>query len=176
MAYRSTSWDRNKEAQVSLCILVCNKKLIIDQRKQTTMEYTTYIAMLGYLFLLLGAILASIGVGGTGNEIIATMMGWIITIPIALYGMECVIKGNCTSYAIVVSYITVAVGFFSLLAGLYLVAVGPERPHFAKHGSYWWNPRYGQGHYHNGSYHRHYNHGGIVKETVEVRKYPYEGD
>lgn len=141
------------------------------------MEYTTYIAMLGYLFLLLGAILASIGVGGTGNEIVATMMGWVITIPIALYGMECVIRGSCTSYAIVVAYITVAIGFFSLLAGLYLVAVGPEWPPLAWHSRpYWWNPRYGYGHYHDGKYHRHYGNGGIVKETVEVRKYPYEGD
>jgi hypothetical protein len=120
------------------------------------MEYTTYIAMLGYLFLLLGSILASIGVGGTGHEIVATMMGWVITIPIALYGMECVIRGNCSSYAIGVSYLIVAVGFFSLLAGLYLVAAGPE-----------WPRQYGYRHNH-----RHPYNGGIVKESIEVRRYP----
>jgi hypothetical protein len=143
------------------------------------MEYTTYISMLGYLFLLLGSILASIGIGGTGNEIVATMVGWVITIPIALYGMECVISGNCASYAVGVSYLTVAVGFFSLLAGLYLVAVGPEWPRdnpIVK-GPHWWNPRYGYySHEHDGNYHKHYNNGGIVKESIEVRRYPYEGD
>ncbi len=131
--------------------------------------------MLGYLFLLLGSILAAVGIGGSGNEIVATMVGWVITIPIALYGMECVIKGNCSSYAIVVSYMTVAIGFFSLLAGLYLVAVGPEWPRFGlTRGPYWWNSRYGYGHYHNGKYHRHPYSGGIVKESIEVRRYPDE--
>jgi hypothetical protein len=135
------------------------------------MEYTTYIAMLGYLFLLLGSILASIGVGGTGHEIVATMMGWVITIPIALYGMECVIRGNCASYAIGVSYLIVAVGFFSLLAGLYLVAAGPEWPRMAARGPYWWNTQYGYRHNH-----RHPYNGGIVKESIEVRRYPNEDD
>ena len=144
------------------------------------MEYTSYIAMLGYLFLLLGSVLAAIGIGGTGNEIVATMLGWTVAIPIAIFGLECAIKGSCTSYALIVAYMTVAIGVFSLLAGLYIVAVGPEWPRITR--SYWWMSRAPYPYHPRSRHHRHPGHNrhhGRLSDThhryheeVEVRRYP----
>lgn len=156
------------------------------------MEYTSYIAMLGYLFLLLGSVLAAIGIGGTGNEIVATMLGWTVAIPIGIFGLECAIKGSCTSYALIVAYMTVAIGVFSLLAGLYIVAIGPEWPRITQ--SYWWMSRAHYPHYPHSRFHRHHGqqwvhrHPGSLTDhehhnnsndthhryhdEVEVRRYP----
>jgi hypothetical protein len=136
------------------------------------MEYTSYIAMLGYLFLLLGSVLAAIGIGGTGNEIVATMLGWTVAIPIGIFGLECAIKGSCTSYALIVAYITVAIGVFSLLAGLYIIAIGPEWPRMSK--SHWWMSRAQYPHHANPRYHRHPEDGTHHRyhEEIEVRRYP----
>ena len=124
------------------------------------MEQQTMIALVGNILYVIGTILVSASLRVRGDLLAGNLLAMMVTIPIALYALNCAVVGNCTTYAWVYAYISVAVGILIIILGVYFMILGPPvYPHDEE--------RFGGGH--------HGQHGQHGKEHFMWRKGHFYG-
>lgn len=89
------------------------------------MERFTLIALIGNVLFAIGMLLASISLRVDGATVFGNLVSMMITIPIALYALNCAIVGSCTTYAMLYSYLSLGIGVAVLLMGLVWLLLGP---------------------------------------------------
>ena len=90
------------------------------------------IALVGNILYVIGTILVSASLRVRGDILASNLIAMLVTIPIALYALNCSVVGNCTTYAWIYAYISVAVGFLVIILGVYFLIMGP--PNFESFG------------------------------------------
>lgn len=89
------------------------------------MEQQTMIALVGNILYVIGTILVSASLRVRGDLLAGNLLAMMVTIPIALYALNCAVVGNCTTYAWIYAYISVAVGILIIILGVYFMILGP---------------------------------------------------
>jgi len=90
------------------------------------------IALVGNILYVIGTILVSASLRVRGDILAGNLMAMLVTIPIALYALNCSVVGSCLTYAWIYAYISVAVGVLVIILGVYFLIIGP--PHFESFG------------------------------------------
>lgn len=91
------------------------------------MERFTMIALIGNILFVIGMLLGAIGLRVDGAVIFGNIISTMITIPVALYALNCAIVGQCSTYAMLYSYMSLGIGVVVLLVGLVWLLMGPPR-------------------------------------------------
>ena len=100
--------------------------------KVCIMEQQTMIALVGNILYVIGTILVSASLRLRGDILAGNLIAMLVTIPIALYALNCSVVGNCLTYAWIYAYISVAVGILVIILGVYFLIFGP--PYFESFG------------------------------------------
>lgn len=89
------------------------------------MEQQTMIALVGNILYVIGTILVSASLRVRGDLLAGNLLAMMVTIPVALYALNCAVVGSCTTYAWIYAYISVAVGILIIILGVYFMILGP---------------------------------------------------
>ncbi len=89
------------------------------------MEQQTMIALVGNILYVIGTILVAASLRVRGDLLAGNLLAMMVTIPIALYALNCAVIGNCITYAWIYAYISVAVGILIIILGVYFMILGP---------------------------------------------------
>lgn len=82
----------------------------------------TKIAGIGYMFLLSAYIILLSGMQAPArNKLMVNFVALALAIPIALYGLNCAIVGNCQTYAWLYSYVIISWGMLFALMTLFAI-------------------------------------------------------
>jgi uncharacterized membrane protein len=110
------------------------------------MEQQTMIALVGNILYVIGTILVSASLRVRGDLLAGNLLAMMVTIPIALYALNCAVVGSCTTYAWIYAYISVAVGILIIILGVYFMILGP--PVYRQEDERYRGYGHGQGHGH----------------------------
>lgn len=81
------------------------------------MEQQTLIALVGYVGVFIGSILALASMGVSPVYTVSQSVMWLVNAAIFLYALNCSVVGNCNIYAWIIGYIALGVGMIALIGG-----------------------------------------------------------
>jgi hypothetical protein len=82
------------------------------------MEQQTLIALVGYIGVFVGSILALASMGVSPIYTVSQSIMWMVNAAIFLYALNCSVVGQCNIYAWIIGYIALGIGIFAFIGGI----------------------------------------------------------
>ena len=82
------------------------------------MEQQTLLALVGYIGVFIGSILALASMGVSPIYTVSQSIMWLVNAAIFLYALNCSVVGKCNIYAWIIGYIALGVGIVALVGGI----------------------------------------------------------